>query len=409
MRFDIDSFRETGDSLVRNKRRTILTGFGVFWGLFMLLFMIGGGDGLKNLLTENFAGFASNTVVIFSTPTSKAYHGLPEGRSWDMDRNDMKRLKTMVPEIDHISPMISVWGDQMENGENVFTGGNVKGVDSDYGNIASYSLKYGRYLNPVDIDQERKVCVIGKRVYQALFPDGGDPCGEFVRIGSCYLQVVGVDWSAGNMSINGSTSASVLMPYTLAARMYNRGNSVDMICFTGRNSILMSPLEHRIREIFARQHNFDPTDKDAMMVLNTEQMFQIVDKLLRGVDFLIWLVGLGTLLAGCIGVSNIMMVTVKERTVEIGIRRAIGAMPWEILSQIMLESIALTIAAGSAGIVLSVMLQNGISQSAGTSFLISFRIAVLALVLLAALGALAGLAPALRAMAIKPVDAMRDE
>lgn len=409
MKFDIDSFREIGDSLVRNKRRTVLTGFGVFWGLFMLLFMIGGGDGLKNMLLENFSGFASNTVIVFPTPTSKAYHGLPEGRYWNMDRTDMKRLKDMVPEIDHISPMISVWGNEMERGDNVFTSGNVKGVDSDYGNISSYSLKYGRYLNPVDIDQERKVCVIGKRVYQALFPDGGDPCGEFIRIGACYLQVVGVDWSTGNMSINGSASESVIMPYTLAARMYNRGNSVDMICFTGKNSILMSPLEHRIREIFARQHNFDPTDKDAMMVLNTEQMFQIVDKLLRGVDFLIWLVGLGTLLAGCIGVSNIMMVTVKERTVEIGIRRAIGAMPWEILSQIMLESIALTIAAGSAGIVLSVMLQNGISQSAGTSFLISFRLAVLALVLLAALGALAGLAPALRAMAIKPVDAMRDE
>jgi len=173
----------------------------------------------------------------------------------------------------------------------------------------------------------------------------------------------------------------------------------------------MSTLEKRVRTVIARQHTFAPDDSEAMMILNTEQVFMIVYNLFRGLNFLIWLVGLGTLLAGCIGVSNIMMVTVKERTTEIGIRRAIGAMPSEILSQIITESIALTLAAGSAGIVFAVMLLNLFEKVAGSgaSFQITFSTAVLAALLLAVLGALAGLAPALRAMAVKPVDAMRDE
>ena len=183
------------------------------------------------------------------------------------------------------------------------------------------------------------------------------------------------------------------------------------ICLTAKGGIHTSVLEPRIRSILARQHSFDPDDNEAMQILNTEQLFMIIDNLFRGLNFLIWLVGLGTLLAGCIGVSNIMMVTVKERTVEIGIRRAIGAMPGEILSQIITESIALTLAAGSAGIVFAVFLLNIFETAVGdgAAFQISFNTAILAALLLAVLGALAGLAPALRAMAVKPVDAMRDE
>ena len=202
-----------------------------------------------------------------------------------------------------------------------------------------------------------------------------------------------------------------MIPETLAARFYNRGNDVDIICLTAKGGIHTSILESRIRSIIARNHTFDPEDHEAMMMLNTEEIFMIVDNLFRGLNFLIWLVGLGTLLAGCIGVSNIMMVTVKERTTEIGIRRAIGAMPGEILSQIIAESVALTLASGSAGIVFAVMLLNIFEKATGggASFQISFNTAVLAATLLAVLGALAGLAPALRAMAVKPVDAMRDE
>lgn len=410
MRFDIDSFRETADSLIRNKRRTILTGFGVFWGLFMLLFMIGGGKGIKGILEENFGGFATNTIVLISANTSKPYKGLPEGRYWNLDRTDIERLRAMMPELDVISPMISGWGNTVEYGENSCSG-SLKGVSADYCKIENPRIRYGRYLNETDIRMERKVCVIGKRIYKELFPEGGDPCGKFIKSGDMYLRIVGVDFSSSNVSINSSPSQSIMIPETLAARFYNRGNDVDIICLTAKGGIHTSILESRIRSIIARNHTFDPEDHEAMMMLNTEEIFMIVDNLFRGLNFLIWLVGLGTLLAGCIGVSNIMMVTVKERTTEIGIRRAIGAMPGEILSQIIAESVALTLASGSAGIVFAVMLLNIFEKATGggASFQISFNTAVLAATLLAVLGALAGLAPALRAMAVKPVDAMRDE
>ena len=409
MRFDIDSLRETADSLTRNRRRTILTGFGVFWGLFMLLFMIGGGQGLKGLLQENFGGFASNTMVLISSNTSKPYKGLPEGRNWDFTRTDIDRLKQMVPELDVVSPMISGWGNTVEYGEHS-TSAALRGVNADYCKIESPKMRYGRYLNETDIQLERKVCVIGKRIYQNLFPDGGDPCGKFIKVGNLYFKIIGVDFNTSIVSINSNASYSLMIPASLASTIYNRGNIVDIICITAKGGIHTSVLEPRIRSIIARQHSFDPDDLEAMQILNTEDIFMIVDNLFRGLNFLIWLVGLGTLLAGCIGVSNIMMVTVKERTIEIGIRRAIGAMPGEILTQIITESVALTLAAGSAGIMFAVFLLNIFEKvSSDATFQISFNTAILAAALLALLGALAGLAPALRAMAVKPVDAMRDE
>ena len=315
----------------------------------------------------------------------------------------------MVPELDVVSPMISGWGSTVEYGE-YSTSAAIKGVSADYCKIEQPKLRYGRYINQTDINMERKVCVIGRRVYQSLFPDGGDPCGKFVKYGDLYFRIVGVDMSSSNISINSNSSYSIIIPETLAATIYNRGNVVDIICVTAKGGIHTSVLEPRIRSIIARQHSFDPEDLEAMQILNTEEVFMLVDNLFRGLNFLIWLVGLGTLLAGCIGVSNIMMVTVKERTTEIGIRRAIGAMPGEILTQIIMESVALTLAAGTAGIVFAVFLLNIFQKIASDAqFLISFNTAIMAALLLAVLGAVAGLAPALRAMAVKPVDAVRDE
>ena len=388
MRFDIDSFKETLDSLTRNRRRTILTGFGVFWGLFMMLFMMGGGQGLKALLQENFGGFASNTIILISSNTSKPYKGLPEGRYWEFNRTDIDRLKQMIPELDVVSPMISGWGNTVEYGE-YSTSAALRGVNADYCRIESPKLRYGRYLNETDILMERKVCVIGKRIYQNLFPEGGDPCGKFIKVGDLNFKVIGVDFNTSIISINSDASRSLMIPASLASTIYNKGNTVDIICITAKGGIHTSTLEPRIRSIMARQHSFDSEDLEAMQILNTEELFMIVDNLFRGLNFLIWLVGLGTLLAGCIGVSNIMMVTVKERTIEIGIRRAIGAMP---------------------GIMFAVLLLNIFDKvTSGAAFQISFNTAILAAALLALLGALAGLAPALRAMAVKPVDAMRDE
>ena len=413
MRFDVDSFREIADSLVRNKSRSLLTGFGVFWGVFMLLFMIGGGEGLKASIESNFEGFATNTAIMVSSQTSEPYKGFQEGRYWQMTYTDVDRLKQMLPELETVTPSVSSWGSTIVRGE-YSTSGAFKGVYSDYVKIEEPLLKYGRSLNEADILQERKVCMIGKRIYEDLFPEGGDPCGQFIRVGAVYYQIVGVDFSSGNISINGRASQTVSVPLPVAQKILNRGNNIDLLCATARSGVRMTELEPRMRQILARQHQFNPNDKQALFIMNTEQIFSLIDNLFNGVNFLILLVGLGTILAGVIGVSNIMMVTVKERTVEIGIRRAIGATPKDILSQIIFESIALTLAAGSFGIVFSVLLlqlTQTIATAAGETgnFMIGFWTAVAAALMLTVLGVVAGLAPASRAMAIKPVDAMRDE
>ncbi|MBQ3722305.1 MAG: ABC transporter permease [Bacteroidales bacterium] len=409
MKFDRDSFKEILDTLLRNKSRTLLTGFGIFWGLFMLLAMLGGGQGLKSLLMTNFEGFATNTVILVDGTTTKPWKGLKENRHWRLYYKDVDRLKLMVPELDVVTPVVSNWG-QTALYDKKTANCSVKGVKADYNQVETPKLLYGRYINETDVQQERKVCVIGRRIYESLFPGGEDPCGTYIQAGPIYYQVVGVDVNAGNMSINGRADETVTIPLTVAQKIYHRGNYVDLICLTGKKGVQMSTLNSRLRSIMAREHLFDPTDEQALFMINTEQLFTMVDNLFRGLNFLILLVGLGTLLAGAIGVSNIMMVTVRERTTEIGIRRAIGATPRDILGQIMLESMTLTLVAGMFGIVISVLILSGadaLKPDAG--FQIGFWTAVGALLLLAVLGVLAGLAPATRAMAVKPVDAMRDE
>lgn len=411
MKWDFDSFREIGDALVRNKSRSLLTGFGVFWGLFMLLFMVGGGQGVKQLLLENFEGFASNTTIVYTTTTSKPYKGNKEGRYFWMGSRDVARLKQMVPELDVVTPSMGWWGIAAEFDSHSIDI-SVTGVLPEYSNIEIPELKYGRFISQNDCNQNRKVCVIGKRVYENLFPDGGNPCGKMIKIAGTYFTVIGVNVASSNISIQGDPDTMVRVPLPVLQRLRHTGDYIDLIACTARGSIKTSALEDRIRQVIARQHTVDPTDKDAIQVMNTEQIFQLMDSLMRGVSFLIWLVGLGTIFAGAIGVSNIMMVTVKERTTEIGIRRAIGATPSEILSQIILESVSLTVAAGSAGIVLAVSvlrMMEMATSSQGIAFQVSFGTAMLALSLLALLGVAAGMAPALRAMKIKPVDAMRDE
>ena len=196
---------------------------------------------------------------------------------------------------------------------------------------------YGRYINDMDVRQQRKVCVIGKQIYKNLFPGGGDPCGKTVRVDSTYYTVVGVDYRSGNgVNLGGQADETITLPLSVLRTAYNRGTAVDIIAVTGNKGVVMSKLSQRMRETIARAHSIDPTDEKGLMVFNTEVLFQMLDNLFNGVNFLIWLVGIGTLLAGAIGVSNIMMVTVKERTTEIGIRRAIGATPRMILSQICL-------------------------------------------------------------------------
>ena len=414
LNFDIDRLREILDVLSRNKSRTFLTGFGVFWGVFMLVGLVGGGDGLKGLLSNNLAGFATNSAIVWAQPTTKPYHGFRKGRQWNLTYKDVKRLRAQVPELDVITPTITRWGANATHDDRS-SSGIVKGVLPDMQRVSEPKMLYGRYINQMDIVQGRKVCVIGKQVYKNLFPKGGDPCGDVIRIDSVYFSVVGVNYADGNMNVNGNDQQAIYMPLSLVQQIYNRGESIDMICLTGRPGVTMSDITDRIRTVIALDHHVDPKDEKGVMVFNTEMMFSIVDNMFTGINLLIWLVGIGTLLAGAIGVSNIMMVTVRERTVEIGIRRTIGATPRMVLSQIIQESILLTSVAGMSGILFVVLVLQELEMANTTDgvvsahFQISFWTAVGAVVLLSLLGMLAGLAPAIRAMRVKPVDAMRDE
>lgn len=415
MRIDIDSYREVLDTLTRNKSRSILTGFGVFWGVFMLVTLMGGGAGLKELLEQNFSGFSTNAAMVWAQPTSKAYKGFRKGRMWTMDYNDVARIRRSVPELDVVTPLLFSNGSIACFGDRKATVG-VSGAMPDYRYVNEPKMYYGRYLDEADIREHRKVCVIQKKTYKELFPNGGDPCGQRIRIDNIYYQIVGVDYNVSqSMSFGGDAGTNVVLPLTFMQQAYNRGNAVDMIAVTGRKGVVMSSITDRIRETVARAHTVDPTDEQGAMVFNTEVLFQLLDNLFRGVNFLIWLVGLGTLLAGSIGVSNIMMVTVRERTTEIGIRRAIGATPRVILGQIISESVVLTLVAGMSGILFSVFilqmleLANTEDGILAAHFQVGFWTAIFCAFLVSVMGIIAGLAPAARAMSIKPVDAMRDE
>lgn len=417
MRVDLDSYREILDTLTRNKSRSFLTGFGVFWGVFMLIALIGGGQGLKEMLQSNFEGFATNTVMIWAQQTTKPYKGFRKGRWWTMDEKDIDRLRQRVPELDVVAPILfSPWGksNTAYYGEQR-TVPRIQGVTPEYADVVAPKMYYGRFINEVDILEHRKVCVLGKKIYKDLFKEGGDPCGKSIRVDSTYYEVIGVDYNSAGINFNGRAEEKITLPLTLVQQTYNRGTEVDLIAATGRPGVVMSKLSPRIRETIARAHYVDPTDEQGAMVFNTEVLFQMLDNLFKGVNFLIWLVGLGTLLAGAIGVSNIMMVTVRERTTEIGIRRAIGATPRMILSQIISESMVLTLVAGMSGILFAVLIlqmlelgntEDGILKA---HFQVGFWTAIVAALMVSLMGVLAGLAPAARAMSIKPVDAMRDE
>ena len=414
MRIDIDTYREIIDTITRNKARSFLTGFGVFWGIFMLVTLIGGGQGLKELLSNNFQGFATNSGIIFPQATTKPYHGFRKGRTWSMSYRDVDRLKAQVPQLDLVCPAL------MRNSGNVIfkdkkIAASFRGQVPDYAHIEPPRLYYGRYLNEMDIAQSRKVCVIGKRVYKTLFPAGGNPCGKRVEVDKQFYQVVGVDYSDGSITVGGRSEESVIIPLTVMQSNYNMGDSISYIFITVRNGSRISSVIKRVREVIGQAHDIDPNDEKAITLVNAEVMFSMLDSLFSGVNFLIWLVGIGTLLAGAIGVSNIMMITVRERTTEIGIRRAIGATPRVILSQILSESVVLTTVAGMSGILVGVLilqmleLGNTTDGIVSAHFQVHFWMAVGSLLLLSLLGVLAGLAPAARAMGIKPVDAMRDE
>lgn len=288
MRFDLDTYKEILDTITRNKSRSLLTGFGVFWGVFMLIALMGGGQGLKELLQNNFAGFATNTAIVFAQKTTKPYKGFNKGRSWQMETNDLQRLRQQIPELDVITPLLFGGRKTVVFSDKTFSG-STQGVNPDYADVSAPKMFYGRYINDIDVRQQRKVCVIGKQIYKNLFPGGGDPCGKSVRVDSTYYTVVGVDYRSGNgVNFGGRADETITLPQSVLRTAYNRGNAVDIIAVTGKPGIVMSTLADRICRVIARPHSIDPADEKGLMVFNTEVLFQMLDNLFNGVNFLIW-------------------------------------------------------------------------------------------------------------------------
>lgn len=414
--FDLDRWEEIWITITHNKSRSVLTAFGVFWGMFMLVAMVGAGVALQRGMNSQIEGFATNSCFIWTERTSEPYKGFKKGRSWDMLNEDIPVLLNNVPEIQYLAPVLFGSGGTNNVTRNDLVGSfNVKGNYPSYNQIDASKMTHGRYINDVDIAEKRKVCVIGERIYEVLFPTKEDPIGKQIKVNGIYFQVVGVARHKTNINIGGSTEETVILPFSTMQQAFNQGNVVHFMAVTAQPGIKVSVVEEKIRTILKERHNISPEDKSAVGGMNIEDQFTMFLYLGIGIASLIWVVGLGTLFAGGIGISNIMLVTVRERTKEIGIRRALGATPRNIITQILSESIVLTLIAGIAGLVFGVGLLYvvGVALSQGDQFFkdpqISFGVAIASLLILLTIGTLAGFLPANRALSIKPIEAIREE
>jgi putative ABC transport system permease protein len=416
--FDSDRWLEIYSSLKKNKLRTFLTAFGVFWGIFMLIIMLGSGKGLENGVIGKFGGSATNSVFIWTQRTSLPYAGLPKGRNFNMKNEDMIAIERSVNELEHISPRNQLRG--YGTGNNVThqnTSGNFT-VMGDYPQIMEINpmeILQGRFLNHFDIEQERKVAVISTRVQEVLFGDK-DPINENIKINGVYFKVVGI-WKSKKKGNQAERDGQTLfIPFTTFQKAFNYGNIVGWLAATAKPNSNAVLVENKIKTILKTRHKVAPEDDRAFGSFNAQKEFEKLNGLFGGIAMLIWVVGTGTLIAGIIGVSNIMLIVVKERTKEIGIRRAIGATPASIIGQIMLEAITLTSLAGYFGLIFGValteILSNAIGDGGDGMFVnptIDLRIAITALLILIVAGAFAGLIPARKAIKIKPIDALRAE
>ena len=420
--FDSDKWLEIWVTITRNKTRSLLTCFGVFWGIFMLVILLGAGNGMKNAMYQSINGFATNTVFFQADRTSMPYQGFNTGRSWNMRNRDIESILKNVGGIKALSPMIC--GNNGEKNivyEQESGSFSVKGVFPQYFDIEAQKLHYGRLLNDIDLHENRKVCLIGSQINEVLFKNE-DPSGKYIRVNGLYYQVIGVaEPVASDMNIGGRSEETVYLPFSTMQQTLNQGDILHFLAINAKPATNLDEMIAAVEGILKRQNKIDPTDPQAVSVMNIAQQFGMFEMLFLGIDTLVWLVGLGTLLAGIIGISNIMMVTVKERTREIGVRRALGAKPWDIISQIISESLTITALAGLIGLCFGVLMldvadQILIAQAAQSteraSILnpsVDINTAVIATVVLLVSGVLAGLIPAWRAMQIKAIDAIRDE
>jgi len=418
--FDLDTWQEIFSSISKNKTRTIITVIGVLWGIFIYIALSGAAKGLDNGFERQFRNIAMNSIGVWTQRTSLAYAGFKKGRSPRLKFKDAAALKERVPGIQFITP---------RNVRGVFDGGLpplvVRGNKSEsyalYGDTPEYArivakkiYDGGRFINEKDVELERKVCVIGERTVKELFEPNENPIGEYVRINQTYFKVIGVHKfvQGGGFESDGD----IFIPFTTFNKMYNYGDNVNFFFLAAYDSEDPVKIEAQIEETLKRIHQVSPKDDKAIGFINLGEIFGKIIGFSKGMTFLSLVVGLATIIAGVIGIGNILLISVKERTKELGIRRALGATPSEVKTQIILESVFLTFVSGILGIVLGALVLAGIN--AATSGLtdypytnptvpIPYVLGVLFIII--TLGTLIGLIPAQRAVSIKPIEALREE
>jgi putative ABC transport system permease protein len=421
---DLDHWHEILQTMQRNRLRTFLTAAGVFWGVFMLVVMLGFGHGMQKGVQSEFGIFAFNTVFVWGQQTDLAYDGRQPGRAVRLTTDDVTPLRQFAG-VDLVLPRNQLDG-RPGGGRNVVTRGDksqsfpVSGDEPDYLRLEPLQMSRGRFINPTDLIDARKVAVIGRRVVDGLFGKGADPIGQSIAINGIFFTVVGVyrtdesgprgDWFAGR----------IFTPRTTFVRAFSTGGWINGMAVLVKPGHKSTDVEEQVRGFLMARHHINPDDLRAIGSFNREKEFNKVNSLFDAIKALSWFVGLLTLLAGALGVSNIMMITVAERTREIGIRKALGATPATIISQIVAEATVLTALAGYLGLVFGVavleiasQIINHLPKGGGPQLLanpeLDLSIAITATVVLTVAGALAGLAPARVAVGIHPVAALAHE
>ncbi len=409
--FDIENWREIGATLAQNKTRTFMTAFGIFWGTAILALLIGGSKGLKSFMARNFEGFATNVAIVSPWRTTKPYKGFNKGMEVSFNTRDIAMVRRAIPEIDALS-VVNAMGASASYGQKS-SSATLTGVESEYSKIFTPIIYEGRYLNASDDANDRKICVLGKRVANELFGTGS-AVGKEISVNGIYYKVVGVAGQTSEISIMSKIDDSILIPNSLLRRSYNMGDDVGMFLFTIKQGHSPSEYEGRIRRIIASNHPIAPDDEGAIWFMDVSEQFKMVDNLFLGISLLALFVGGGTLLSGIIGVGNIMWIIVRERTQEIGIRRAIGAKPRDIIIQILSEGVVLTLVAGVAGVCFAVLILAGAQMAFSTpespvTFQLTFSQAMAIMGAFVVLGTAAGLIPSIKAMKIKPIEALNDK
>jgi putative ABC transport system permease protein len=411
--FDLDKWQEILGTMQKNKLRTFLTAFGVFWGIFMLVLLLGAGKGLENGVYNRFGAGAKNSIFVWTGKTALAHKGMSPGREIKMTNEDLASVNREVNNIQLLSPRNRVFGEYTINYKTKNGSYQVFGAEPGFLILNGEIPFKGRLLNEIDEREKRKVVVLGDQVSKVLFGEA-DPVGEYVNIKGIHFKVVGTFKLKGNNSSRREERAYI--PFSTLQAAFNQPNQVQMMALAAEPGVSAKEMEDRLRNLLAERHKFSTEDKMAIGVQNTEAEFLKVMGLFNGIKIFVWIVGIGTLIAGIVGVSNIMLIIVKERTREIGVRKALGATPFSIVSLILQESVVITAFSGYLGLLAGTGVLAGLeylmeSSGAEAPYFanpeVDPGVALAATAVLVVSGALAGLMPALKAARIKPIEALR--